>query len=334
LLLGAGFALRALDQLVARADGAPRPGLDALTPLLYCIGFAYALLGMSSARIPMRLHVAAACLAAGGLLAAQTGKTPIVLALFAGGAGLMMLVMGQAALRSESSFRRVALLVAAGGSGLFALHAFLYLPGEDLLQARLVRLGATAAMALPLLAALHRSHAGGTSRATRLAQLLSAIGMVALPLVLVLSAFVDQRLKYALAPASDCFAVALLIACVQAGRGGDREALAGFGTVLASMVLGKAMGFYAFEGPLTAPAALTAYDDAWRVALRNFHIDLMALGFALLLWPSLVRPTPVTVAALAIALGLCTPAMGPWSQWAGAATVMWLIFFWRGRAIA
>jgi hypothetical protein len=190
-------------------------------------------------------------------------------------------------------------------------------------------------MALPLLATFYRFHPlGGATRPTRLARALCGIGMVAMPLVLVLSAFVDERLKYALGPASDCFTVALLIACVQAWRVGDHEALAGFGTVLASMLLGKLMGFYAFDGPLSAPAVLSAYVDAWRVSLRHLHIDTMVVGLAFLLWPSLVRPRIAAVAGLAIAIGLCMPAMGSWSGLAGGATALWLITFWRGRAVA
>jgi hypothetical protein len=98
------------------------------------------------------------------------------------------------------------------------------------------------------------------------------------------------------------------------------------------MLLGKVMGFYAFGGPVSAPAALTAYTDVWRVSLRNFHIDIMVLGYAFLLWPPLVRPVTVAVAGLALALGLCMPAMEAWSRLAGGATVLWLIVFWRGKA--
>ena len=332
-LLGAGFAVRALGQLAAIDEHAVRQSLDAAAALLYCIGFGYALLGLSSARHAIHLHLGAASLIAGTLMVGLVGKTPIGLALCIVGAGLLMLTMGRAAGHLEARFRQAALLVSAAGPGLFALHAFAFPESGDLLQARFLRLGATAAMALPLLAALYRFHlAAGATRAARLASTLSGIGMVAVPLVLVLSAFVDERLKYALGPASDCFAVALIIACVQAWRGDHRAALAGFGTVLASMLLGKVMGFYAFDGPVSAPAALTAYADAWRVSLRHFHIDIMVLGYAFLLWPSLVRPLTVAVAGLAFALGLCMPAMGAWSRLAGGATVLWLIVFWRGRA--
>jgi hypothetical protein len=334
-LLGAGFAVRALGQLAAPGEMALRQGLGALAALLYCIGFGYALLGLSLTRHPIRLHIGAACLLAGAVLDGLQGKTPIGLALSVAGAALMMLAFGQAAGRSEAGFRRIALLVAATGPGLFALHAITFPSGAELLQARFLRLGATAAMALPLLAALYWFRPlGGVTRPTHWARILSGIGMVAVPLVLVLSAFVDARLKYALGPASDCFTVALIIACVQAWRAGHRAALAGFGTVLASMVLGKVMGFYAFDGPLSAPAVLTAYADAWRVSLRHFHIDIMVLGYALLLWPSLVRPRTIAVAGLALMLGLCMPAMGAWSRWAGGATVLWLIAFWRGRVAA
>lgn len=331
--LGTGFAVRALGQLAAPGEVAS--GLDALTPLLYCIGFGYALLGLSAARYPMRLHAGAACLLMGAALDVLVGKRPIGLTLFVAGAAMMMLAMWRPVGGVESGFRRIALLVAATGPALFALHAFAFAPGESLLQARFLRLGATAAMALPLLATLHRFHpVTGATRAARLARVLCGIGMVAVPLVLVLSAFVDSRLKYALGPASDCFAVALIIVCVQAWQGGDREALAGFGTVLASMLLGKLMGFYAFDGPLAAPAGMAAYVDEWRVSLRHFHIDIMVLGYTFLLWPSLVRARTIAVAGLAMGVGLCMPAMGDWSRWGGAATVLWLIHFWRGRALA
>jgi hypothetical protein len=320
---------------MAPGEAALRPSMDTLTPLLYCVGFVYALLGMCSAGYPVWLHLGAASLLTGSLLNVLQGKTPVGLGLFFAGAALLMLAMLQAARRGEAGMSRLALLVAASGPGLFALHALAFAPEESLLQARFLRLGATAAIALPLLATIYRLHSlGGRTRATRVAVILAGIGMVAMPLVLALSAFVDQRLKYALGPAADCFLVALIIACVQAWRSGERAALAGFGTVLASMLLGKLMGFYAFDGPLLAPAALTAYADAWRVALRHFHIDFMVLGYALLLWPSLVRPRTIAVAAVALTLGLGMPAMEAWSRLAGAATVLWLIVFWRGRAIA
>lgn len=334
LLLGAGFAVRALSQLVPLEDVVLRQGLSAWAPLLYCIGFGYALLGFSLARPPVWLHLGAASLLTGALLGGLVGKTPMSLALFVAGAVLMMLALSRAAVRSESGFPRLALLVAAAGSGLFALHAIAFAPGGELLQARFLRLGATAAMALPLLAMLYRVHAiDGTTRPTRLARILSGIGMVAVPLALVLSAFLDARLKYALGPASDCFTVTLIIACVQFWRSGNHAALAGFGTVLASMLLGKLMGFYAFDGPLPAPAGLAGYGDAWRASLRHFHIDIMVLGYAFLIWPSLIRPRTIAVAFLALTMGLCAPAMGDWSRLAGVATVLWVIAFWRGRAV-
>jgi hypothetical protein len=334
-LLGAGFAARALGQLAALDEIALRPALYGLATLLYCIAFGYALLGLSVARYPIRLHFGVASLLAGVLLDSLAGKTQTGLALFVAGAALMTLALWQAAGRSESGFRRSALLVAGTGPLLFAMHAVAFPQGGDLLQARFLRLGATAAMALPLLAALYRFYAlvGGRTRPTRLAEILSGVGMVAVPLVLLLSAFVDARLKYALGPASDCFTVALVIACIQAWRGGNRAALAGFGTVLASMLLGKVMGFYAFDGPLPAPASLAGYADAWRVSLRHFHIDVMVLGYALLLWPALAGPRTAAVAGLALMLSLFTPAMGAWSQLTILATMSWLIVLWRHRAI-
>ena len=333
-LLGAGFAARALGQLAALDEIALRPALYALATLLYCIAFGYALLGLSVARYPIRLHFGVASLLAGALLDSLAGKTQTGLALFVAGAALMTLALWQAAGRSESGFRRNALLVAGTGPLLFAMHAVAFPQGGDLLQARFLRLGATAAMALPLLAALYRFYSpGGRTRPTRLAEILSGIGMVAVPLVLLLSAFVDARLKYALGPASDCFTVALVIACVQAWRGGNRAALAGFGTVLASMLLGKVMGVYAFDGPLPAPAGLAGYADAWRVSLRHFHIDVMVFGYALLLWPALACLRTAAVAGLALVLSLCAPAMGAWSQLAILATMSWLIVLWRHRAI-
>jgi hypothetical protein len=334
-LIGAGFAVRALGQIAALDEPGVRQGLDTSAVLLYCLGFAYALRGSSPGRWPIWLHLGAAGLFAGVLLHGLIGKTPPGLALSAVGAVLLMATMGRAASRGEAGFARIALLVSATGPGLFALNTFAFPAAGDLLHARFLRLGATAAMALPLLAALYRvHHAHAATRAARLARILFGVGMVALPLVLLLSAFVDERLKYGLGPASDCFTVALIIACVQAWRGGNVAALAGFGVVLTSMLLGKAMGFYAFEGPLAAPALLAGYGDAWRVALRGFHIDLMVLGYTFLLWPSLVRPRIAAVAGVALAVGLLIPALGAWSRLAGIATVLWVVTFWRGRATA
>jgi len=335
LLLGAGFGLRALGQLAAVEEPVVRQGLDASVALLYCLGFGYALLGLSSARYPSHLHVGAASLFAGTVMVGLLGKTPLGLGLCVGGAGLMILTLGQVAVGGATGFRRVALVVAAAGPGLFALHALAFPESTALLPARFLRLGATAAMALPLLATLYwLDRPGDTGRAARLARTLLGIGMVALPLVLVLSAFVDDRIKYGLGPASDCFTVALIIACAQAWRGGDHGALAGFGTVLASMLLGKAMGFYAFDGPMPAPAALATYGEAWRVSLRHFHIDAMVIGYTFLVWPALARPRVTAVAGLALILGLLMPAVGAWSRLAGVAAVLWVLTFWRGRVTA
>jgi hypothetical protein len=334
-LFGGGIAMRAFGQLAAPGDAIPRPALDALVPLLYCVGFGYALLGLHAARYTVWLHLGAAGMLAAALLDALVGNTPAGFALFAAGAAALTLRMLQGARRSGGGAGRLALLVAATGPGLFVLHALAFAAGTDLLQARFLRLGATAAMALPLLATIYHLHVLGVeTSAARLARTLSTIGMAAVPLVLVLSAFADQRLKYALGPATDCIVVALVIACVQAWRRGERTALAGFATLLASMLLGKLMGFYAFDGPLSPPSAMAAYADAWRVSLRNFHIDLMVLGYGFLLWPLLVRPRTIAVAALALVLGLCAPALEAWSRPAVGATVLWLVVFWRGRASA
>lgn len=333
-LLGAGLAVRALGQLGAPAESALRAGLYALAPLLYCIGFGYGLLRLVSPRHSIGLHLGAGGLIAGAVLEALGWRTPFTLALYAAGAALAMSAFWHAASRSKSGLIRIALFVVGTGPLLFALHAVVFAQGADLLQARFLRLGATAAMALPLLAGLYHLHPlAGDNRLTRIARILLGIGMVAVPLVLVLAAFVDARLKYGLGPASDCLTVAMIVACYQAWRGADRAALAGFGTVLASMLLGKVMGFYAFDGPLPSPAVLSGYADAWRVSLRHFHIDLMVLGYALLLWPTRVGPRTVAVAGLALAIGLCMPAMGAWSYWAGVATVLWLIVFWRDRLV-
>ena len=335
VFLAAGFVVRAVTHAAGFVDPAVRQGLDGLTTLLYCTGLGYALLGLMSARLTPVLHLGAAGLCAGALLHAALGASPVGLALSALGGGLLMLAMGREARRVETGAPRAAVLIAATGPALFAVHAVVFPAGGDLLAARFLRLGATAAMALPLLAMRYRTdHPQDASRATRVARILFAVGMLALPLTLVLSAFVDARAKYALGPASDCFTVALLIACVQAWRRGDRPALAGFGTVLASMLLGKAMGFYAFEGPLPAPAALSAYADAWRVSLRNFHIDVMVLGYTFLMWPALVRARVLAVVGVALMLALAMPALGAWSWLAGVAIAGWVIIFWRGRVAA
>lgn len=334
--LAAGFAVRALNDAVELADPDARQSLSALTTLLYCIGFGYALLGLSSARLTLPLHLGVAGLCAGAVLEAAAGATPVGAALSAAGGALLMAAMWKAAAGVEPGVQRLAVLVASTGPALFALHALVFASSGDLLAARFLRLGATAAMALPLLTMRYRGDhlREAARRATRIARTLFAVGMVAMPVALVLSALVDERAKYALGPASDCFTVGLLIACFQAWRGGDRAALAGFGTVLASMALGKVMGFYAFDGPFPAPAPLAAYADAWRVALRHFHIDLMVVGYTFLVWPALARLRVVAAAGLALALGLSMPAMGTGSLLAAAATAAWAIVFWRSRAAA
>jgi hypothetical protein len=247
----------------------------------------------------------------------------------------LTLTIWQAAERAKPGFVRLAMLVSATGPVLFALHAAKFPQGASALDARFLRLGAAAAMALPLLAVLYMTrHADETTRATRVARFLLGMGMVAMPLVLVLSALGDDRLKFGLGPASDCFTVALIIACFQAWRARNAATSVGFAVVLASMLLGKAMGFYAFEGPLTPPSPVAAYADAWRVALRNFHIDLMVVGYTFLLWPSLVRPRIISVAGLALIAGVFAPALGGWSGLAGAGILGWLLIFWHGRAAA
>jgi len=291
-------------------------------------------LRLVSAEHRVGLHLGASGLVAAAVLEALGWRSPFTLALCFAGAALATSAFWRAAGRIDSSAVRAALLVAGTGPLLFALHAVVFQQGTDLLQARFLRLAATAAMALPLLAIVHRLRpSSGNGRLTRIARILLGIGMIAVPLVLVLSAFVDARLKYGLGPASDCLAVALMVVCYQAWRGGDGAALAGFGTVLASMLLGKVMGLYSFDGPLPPPANLSGYADAWRVSLRHFHIDLMVLGYALLLWPTGISRHTVALAGLALAVGICTPALGAWSYWASIATALWLIVFWRDRLV-
>jgi len=332
-LLAAGFALRAIGHLAAASDPDWRQAVASTGTILYCLGFGYALLGLSSMRRSGALHFGAICLCAGSLLQPLLGATQFGLALIAAGGALLMLALGNAARRSMDSVYRLAGFVAATGPALFALHAVAFTGSDEVLAARFLRLGATAAMALPLLAMLYRTaHAGDSTRPARIARTLFTVGMVAMPVALVLSSLVDQRVKYALGPASDCFTIGLMIACFQAWRRADRAALTGFGIVLASMLLGKLMGIYAFDGPFAAPAALAAYADAWRVALRHFHIDLMVMGFAVLVWPALVRPRVAGAGALALGLGLLSAGLGRWSALAGVAAVGWLITFWRGRA--
>ena len=332
-LLAAGFALRAIGHLAAASDPDWRQAVASTGTILYCLGFGYALLGLSSMRRSGALHFGAICLCAGSLLQPLLGATQFGLALVAAGGALLMLALGNAARRSMDSVYRLAGFVAATGPALFALHAVAFTGSDEVLAARFLRLGATAAMALPLLAMLYRTaHAGDSTRPARIARTLFTVGMVAMPVALVLSSLVDQRVKYALGPASDCFTIGLMIACFQAWRRADRAALTGFGIVLASMLLGKLMGIYAFDGPFAAPAALAAYADAWRVALRHFHIDLMVMGFAVLVWPALVRPRVAGAGALALGLGLLSAGLGRWSALAGVAAVGWLITFWRGRA--
>jgi hypothetical protein len=333
--LAAGFLLRALGHVIDFPDPVQRLGVAATVALLYCIGFGYALLGLTSARRAVLLHLGATGLAVGAILESFLGTTPFGQALIAGGVLMMMSALAHVIRRSEDRVYRLAVFVAAVGPVLFALHAFVFAAGADALAARFLRLGATAAMALPLLAMLYRiTVRGDTGRAARAARALFAIGMVAMPMTLVLSSLVDERAKYALGPASDCFTVGLMIACFQAWRRTDRPSLAGFGIVLASMLLGKLMGFYAFDGPLPAPAALAAYADAWRVSLRHFHIDLMVIGYSFLLWPALVRLRVVGAGALALAMALLSPGLGAWATVAAVAVVAWLIVFWRGRVAA
>ncbi len=334
-LLGAGFAMRAAGQMLAGGAPLARQSLEGCAVLLYCLGFGYALQSLSSGRYPVGLHAGAVSLAAGTLLVPLTGTTLIALALIAIGAGLLTVTMARIAGCAQSDFARFAVAVSAIGPVLFAAHAIAFPAGGSELPARFLRLGAAATMALPLLSAAYRAlHADDTNRASRFARVLLGIGMVALPLVLVSSALVDDRLKYGLGPASDCFTVALIIGCVQAWRGRDVATVRGFGVVLASMLLGKAMGFYAFEGPLPAPAPLAGYDDPWRVSLRDFHIDLMVLGYTFLLWPSLVRLPIVAVAGCALTFALLTPALGAWSWLPSVAILAWTMAFWRGRTSA
>lgn len=334
-LLVAGFGVRAAGQSGVIQDPALAQGVAESVTLLFCLAFGYAIQGVVSSTYSVWLHLGAVCLVGGTILDALVGSTPIARGVTIAGSALVMPVMWQAARRAEAGFERLAILVASTGPALFALHAALFRAGSDRLSARFLRLAGAAAMALPLLGILYRvRHFGETTRPARLARMLLGIGFVAMPLVLVLSAFVDHRLKYGLAPASDCVTVALAIACIQALRRGESTALAGFGTLLVSMVLGKLMGFYAFDGPLSAPPVLVTYGESWRTALRQFHIDLMVVGYAFLLWPSLVRPLVAAVASLALMLGVFMPVLGIWSRLASVATVAWVVTFWRSKALA
>lgn len=156
----------------------------------------------------------------------------------------------------------------------------------DALQTRLLRLARSAAMILPVVAALgHERAAGGLAAGAvfsrnPVAHYVWALyaGAAAMPLVLMAAALWNPLWKFALpVPAITVFA-GVYFTVRRSRLTASTLELGGWLLIAASMAAGLVMGFYAFDGPLTPPAPIGAYGTAARTLLRLSHAWIIFAG--------------------------------------------------------
>jgi hypothetical protein len=156
----------------------------------------------------------------------------------------------------------------------------------DALQTRLLRLARSAAMILPVVAALGHERAAngvaasGVSSRNPVALSVWALyaGAAAMPLVLMAAALWNPLWKFALpVPAITVFA-GVYFTVRRSRLTASTLELGGWFLIAASMAAGLVMGLYAFDGPLTPPAPIGAYGTAARTLLRLSHAWIIFAG--------------------------------------------------------
>ena len=165
------------------------------------------------------------------------------------------------------------------------------LGAPDSLESRLLRLGAMAAYAVPMLALLAAGEpkepianesSGLPARAgallVRWEPVLFTIGVSALAGILLAGAFINKELAWLAPIGADTTVAACAAAAIRARWRADGLAFAGWILVCASMTIGLLMGAYAFDGPLPAPNFIGDYNTLPRMLLRDAHVVFLSLG--------------------------------------------------------
>ena len=163
------------------------------------------------------------------------------------------------------------------------------LGAADSVENRLLRLGAMAAFAVPMLVLLAAGELQQPAPvdANRLAKLLVrwepllfAIGVTTLAGLLVAAAFVNRELTWLSPLGADTTVAACAAAAIRARWRADSLAFGAWLLVCAGLAVGLLMGIYSFGGPIPAPAFLSDYNALPRVLLRDGHVMLLVLGIA------------------------------------------------------
>lgn len=162
--------------------------------------------------------------------------------------------------------------------------------GGNGVEARLLRLAAMAAFAIPTLMLLAATDVGetrpadGTSPPHLVALLLRfepalfAIGGATLSALLVCGALVHREITWLLPVGADTTLAGCCAAAIRAHGRRDRAACYGWLGVCSGMAIGLLMGAYAFGGPLPAPAFIGDYGALPRMLIRDAHILLISMG--------------------------------------------------------
>jgi hypothetical protein len=183
------------------------------------------------------------------------------------------------------------------GVGLSMIRPGLFLPSyigpEDGVRLRMLRLARVAAIALSVLALLYEGLAartgpeGSTAWVLRWGRIGLLAGAAGMPAVLATACFTSVDVKYLLPLPANAVVLGTLIGAWLARKHGRPLEFWGWVVVAASMGVGMVIGGYAFDGPLPAPEAMTAYNDHPRRLLRLGHAYAIILG---LLWIMAARP--------------------------------------------
>ena len=236
------------------------------------------------------MRVAFLCIAAGALWRLQS-PLPVQWTWAVGGA-IVILVCGVA-------IEMVPVLVRLG----LITDPIVSLGPGDGLERRLFRLGTMASFAVPMLVVLaagetkHDTKSDDKQSSARFATLLVhwepilfAIGVVALPSVLIAAAFINKELTWLSPVGADTTVAACVAAAIRAHWRADALARCGWSMVCISMGIGLLMGSYSFGGPLPSPGFIGDYNALPRTFLRDSHVILMSIGLVIIAAAAMRKP--------------------------------------------
>lgn len=163
--------------------------------------------------------------------------------------------------------------------------------GFDSLEPRLLRLGAMAIFALPMLALIAASEAkpqlpktgkGVLSSITcflvRWEAVLFTVGVVTLPTILIAGAFINKEFTWLSPIGADATAAACVAATIRARFRGDGLAFSGWLLICSGLTIGMLMGIYSFGGPVPTPEIIGDYNALPRTLMREVHVIILITG--------------------------------------------------------